>query len=305
MRSARKAGRPRACLSRWRGQRGQTFPFVVVVLFCLFIVAGAVINVGQAVNRRIFLQIAADAGAFTGATEMARGLNTLAQLNGKIQKAWGVMTYSTAGFTVSPSCVASDLGVAGYSTVYGVTTEMMRLVNQGYGKRARAQAERVTKYNQMDLFPGEELDMAESDADSGLESPRPKDRLVNLTEVMEGTAPVFPSLASAKKRAKWACLAGILPVPRSAGFGLWYEKKPDPRIAFVWVVKAPATRARVFDSFFGPNLIPKMTAVAAARPVGGEIKKAQEKYVAKMIPVRDLKGSVWDWRKRIYRTVHH
>jgi hypothetical protein len=100
-------------------------------------------------------------------------------------------------------------------------------------------------------------------------------------------------------------MAGVVPVPRRAGFGLWYEKKPNPRIAFVWVVKAPATRARVFDSFFGPNLIPQMTAVAAARPVGGEIKTAREKYVAKMIPVRELKGSVWDWRNRVMRAIRH
>ena len=32
------------------------------------------------------------------------------------------MTYATAGFTVSPSCVGNDLGVAGYSTVYGATS---------------------------------------------------------------------------------------------------------------------------------------------------------------------------------------
>ena len=56
----------------------------------------------------------ADTGAFTGATEMARGLNTLAKLNGKIQRAWSIMTFATAGFTVAPSCLASDAAVAGY-----------------------------------------------------------------------------------------------------------------------------------------------------------------------------------------------
>ena len=138
-----------------RSERGQTFPFVVVLLFSLFIVAGVVINVGQAVNRRIFLQIAADAGAFTGATEMARGMNTIAQLNGTIQRAWASLTYTTAGFTVSPTCAASVPAVIAYKTVQGVTADLIRLVNLGYGRRARSEAERVTSYNAMDLFPDE------------------------------------------------------------------------------------------------------------------------------------------------------
>jgi hypothetical protein len=71
------------------------------------------------------------------------------------------------------------------------------------------------------------------------------------------------------------------------------------------VVKAPAAKARVFDSFFGPYLIPEMTAAAAARPVGGEVKKAKQEYVVKMIPVRDLKGSVYDMRNRVSRAVRH
>ena len=303
MRADDRKGR-RSGLVLWEDQRGQTFPFVVTVLFCLFLIAGAVINVGQAVNRRIFLQMTADAGAFTGATEMARGLNTLAQLNAKIQRAWSSMTYATAGFTVSPQCAASDLGVAGYGTVLGATTELMNLVNSGYGKRAKSEARRVTEYNQRELFPGETLRMDESDG-AGLESPRPKDRVVDLRQVPDGTAPIYASLSTARSAAKWACLAGKTQAVRSGLFGLWFEKKPDPQIAFVWVVKAPRIKARVFDSFFGPDLIPEMTAVAAARPVGGEIKTAKEQYIAKMIPVRNLKGSVYDMRFRVSRTVQH
>jgi hypothetical protein len=286
------------------GERGQTFPFVVVLLFALFIIAGLVINVGQAVNRRIFLQIAADAGAYTGASEMARGMNTLAKLNGDIQKAWGGMTTATAGFTITP-CIASDIGVAGYASVQGAATTLMTLVNKGYGARARSEAERVTTYNALDLFPNEQLEMGESDSSSGLQSPRPKGRVVEMMEVPPGTSPVFPALSPARKMAAWTCVTGIIPQPRSAMFGLWYQKAPGSPVAFVWVVKAPATRARVFDTFFGPTLIPKMTAVAAAKPVGGEIKLARQEYITKLIPVRDLGGSVWDWRNRIRRYLQH
>jgi hypothetical protein len=288
----RASSRPRR--HRWAGERGQTFPFVVVLLFALFIIAGLVINVGQAVNRRIFLQIAADAGAYTGASEMARGMNTLAKLNGNIQQAWADMTKATAGFTVTV-CPASDMGVAGYSSVQRAASTLMNLVNKGYGARARSEAERVTTYNALDLFPDERLEMGESDSSSGLQSPRPKGRVVDVMEVPPGTNPVYPALSSARKAATWTCMVGIFPQPRSGMFGLWYQKTPGSPVAFVWVV----------DSFFGPMLIPKMTAVAAAKPVGGDIKLARQEYVAKLIPVRELGGSVWDWRNRIQRYLHH
>lgn len=297
--------RPRFLVCRVRDERGQTFPFVVTLLLALFIVAGVVINVGQAVNRRIFLQIVADAGAFTGATEMARGMNTIADVNGKIQRAWGTLTFATMGFTVTP-CAASDLAVAGYGTVAGASTTIIDLVNQGYGERARAQAKRVTDYNVMDLFPGEEqlIQAGERDADSGLKSPRPDNHLVDLMEVPPGTPPKAPAMSPARKRAAWICVSP-LPQPRSAIFPLWFQKPPGKPIAFVWVVKAPTRRARVFDAIFGPNAIPAMTAAAAAKPVGGNIKEAKAEYVAKFIPVRGFIGSIWDAVKRINRQVHH
>lgn len=288
-------------------ERGQTFPFVLTLLLALFIVVGVVINIGQAVNRRIFLQIVADAGAYTGASEMARGMNTIAELNGKIQQAWGSMTYATAGFTLA-SCSASDLGVAGYGSVAGASRILIDLVNQGYGKRARSEALRVTNYNVMDLFPTEEeqIQMGETDSRSGLKSPRPEGRLVDLMEVPGGTPPMAAALSPARKAAGWGCVtAKGQVVPRSAVFPLWVQKRPGPPIAFVWVVKAPARRARVFDNIFGPMAVPQMTAAAAAKPVGGSIREGKVEYVTKLIPVSGLTGSVWDAMRRISRKVHH
>lgn len=288
-------------------ERGQTFPFVVTLLLALFVVVGVVINIGQAVNRRIFLQIVADAGAYTGASEMARGMNTIAELNGKTQQAWGSLTFATAGFTLA-SCAASDLGVAGYYSVAGASKTLIDLVNEGYGKRARSEAERVSNYNVMDLFPTEEeqIQMGETDSASGLKSPRPEGRLVDLMEVPSGTPAMAAAASPARKRAVWGCFTPKGTVsPRSAVFPLWVQKRPGPPIAFIWVVKAPARRARVFDSMFGTRAIPAMTAAAAAKPVGGSIKDAKVEYVTKLIPVSGFKGSVWDAVRRISRKVHH
>lgn len=296
---------PSARTRFFRSERGQTFPFVVVLLFSLFIVAGVVINVGQAVNRRVFLQILADTGAFTGATEMARGMNSIATLNLVIQQAWASMTYSTVGFTVS-ACPASYLGVAGYKTVRGATGEFIRMVNIGYGRRARSEAESVTRFNAEDLFPGETIEMGETDAVNGILQQRPRAHLIDLDEVPSGTWPEVPALSAARTAATWICMAGPIPTEQSATFSLWFQKRRTPSpVAFVWVVKAPAARARVFDSFFGGRIIPKMTAAAVARPVGGEIKKARARYVAKMVPLYQLRSAVWDLKNRLMRTVHH
>jgi Flp pilus assembly protein TadG len=78
----------------WQDERGQTFVFVLTILFALFLIVAMSVNIGQAVNRRIMLQIAADAGAFTGASEMARGMNTIAEVNLRIQRAWAAMATS-------------------------------------------------------------------------------------------------------------------------------------------------------------------------------------------------------------------
>ena len=58
----------------------------------------------------------------------------------------------------------------------------MNLVNVGYGRRAKTEAQRVSTYNGRDLFPGESLRMSESDG-AGLQSPRPTAKLVNLVPV--------------------------------------------------------------------------------------------------------------------------
>ena len=62
-------------------ERGQSTPFFLCFLVLMTVMVGTMVNVGQAINRRIALQIAADAGAWTGATNMAIGMNALAEVN--------------------------------------------------------------------------------------------------------------------------------------------------------------------------------------------------------------------------------
>jgi hypothetical protein len=68
-----------------------------------------------------------------------------------------------------------------------------------------------------------------------------------------------------------------------AGYKL--QKLGQPYI-FVWRVKETRpTRALFFDSFFGPDAIPAMTAVAVAKAVGGDVHRGRSRYRAKMVPV--------------------
>jgi Flp pilus assembly protein TadG len=288
----------------WRDERGQTLAFVMTTLLALTLVAGVSINIGQAVTRRVLLQMVADAGAFTGATVMARGMNTIAEQNLRIQKAWAVTADATLGFT-APPCIASDLATGAYAVVRTNVGRLIRALNEGYGQLAETEASRVTRYNAVDLFPSERLTMGESDSASGLVPQRPQGRLVNIEEVPGGTRPAVPSLSPGFTNRAWTCWQGPLVMPRSKAFGLWYRMTPSAPIQFLWVVTAPRTEARFFDRFFGPRAIPEMTAAAVAKPVGGEIALGRAKYVAKMTPLRQIRGQVFDAVLRRVRTIHH
>lgn len=291
----------------WRGERGQVFAFVATILFGMFLFAAASINIGQAVTRRMLLQMTADAGAFTGATVMAQGLNTIAQQNLRIQRAWGTMAAATAAFTLPP-CLSSDMGTAYYGVASGRLAYMIRTLNTAYGRRASDQAREITEYNAVDLFPSEKLVMGESHGSSGIRRQRPDGRLVELEQVPTGTtvAPEVSSPAPGFRQRSWSCLSFPATEPRIGAFELWYRAKRSAMpIAFVWTVTAPATRARAFDTFFGPMAIPEMTAAAVARPVGGEIALGKSLYVAKMTPLRNVVARVYDSFFNRSRTVSH
>ncbi|MBI1874756.1 MAG: Tad domain-containing protein [Acidobacteria bacterium] len=75
--------------NKHRGQSGQSTAMVVTMLFLLMLFVGVVVDVGQAVNRRIALQIVADTGAYTGASVMAVGLNQIAYFGVRLRRQRG------------------------------------------------------------------------------------------------------------------------------------------------------------------------------------------------------------------------
>ena len=68
--------------------------------------------------------------------------------------------------------------------------------------------------------------------------------------------------------------------------------KPGSPYLFVWRVREKQpTKALFFDTFFGPNAMPRMTAVAVAKAVGGDVHRGLSRYRAKMIPVSKYSAS--------------
>jgi hypothetical protein len=150
--------------------------------------------------------------------------------------------------------------------------------------------------------------MGESHGPSGIKRQRPEGRLVELEQVPHGTA-VSPEVSSPTpgfRQQSWTCSLYPGLAPRTAAFDLWFRaKRSSMPIAFVWTVTAPATKARAFDTFFGPMAIPEMTAAAIARPVGGEIGLGRSRYVAKMTPLRKVVARVYDSFFDRSRSVSH
>jgi hypothetical protein len=310
---------PSTLAGRVRREDGQTFVFVLTMLFALLLLVATSINIGQAVNRRILVQMLADAGAFTGATEMARGMNTIAEQNGRIQNAWMIMVGATHFFT-DPPCRANDEATGAYGRARAALGRVIEALDAGYGRRAEDEARRVTEYSAIDLFPGERLAMGESLP--GLRPQRPAGRVVELEQVPDGTKPETLLLEALDVRHRgafesaagfggfshrvWGCRSSEGLLPREASFDLWYRAVADSTpVAFVWVVTAPARQARLFDRFFGPDAIPEMSAAAVAKPIGGEIKRARAFYVTKMVPLRELLPRVADNVRQRWRDVYH
>jgi hypothetical protein len=300
-------------MRRWRSNRGQSTAMVIVMLWVLILFVALVANVGQAVNRRIALQTIADAGAYTGATKMAEGMNYIAYANGTIQDYWALATDAWLANTIALSTCAGFDGIHGaYEGLYQAMNIPIQIINGigpfGYGGTlagglVHSEAKRVSDYNAADLFPGEKLDFREPGLTDSFNMelgaiPPSRDllRLVDLEEVSNGTDPntKFPSVpplgSGSTTSHTQPCLTvcGLVPcvLPETWSFDVWYKKSSSDVKYFVWIAEAPASRVMIFDAFFGPNAMPKMTAAAAARPVGGNIEKGEPRYVAQMVPMK-------------------
>jgi hypothetical protein len=286
---------------RPRGTRGQASAMVICFLFLLILFVAVVVDVGQAVNRRVALQLVADTGAFTGATAMAVQLNAMARWNKQIQDDWVALTRATLGFgtedlggglTRYPQCPVSDVAVATYDRRRLLLGAKYDTVNKAV-RKAFTEAARLSFDNALDLFPGETaFDYAESDSapDTALQRGRSERELMPSEQVPNGTAPVSPgALSNSRRHADWECIEPS-PAPhiesRSADFDVWFRKVPGTPVQyFAFRASAPPTRGLMFDEVLGPNAMPVMKAAAVAKPVGGSIEKGEPEYLAKMVDV--------------------
>ena len=278
-------------------ERGQSTPFFLCFLVLMTVMVGTMVNVGQAINRRMALQILADAGAWTGATNMAIGMNGLAKVNG-----WrhDIEPVASVGVPIAGLIGLDDV----MQKIFEVGTTIINFVDMGiqigYAKIPYDEAARVTFYNAHDLFPGEQLEWFEgfrpglisNGSDQvGNEVPFTKSRPTVCTDqpFLDETIFVLP------------CLVDIEPIkntvyyvepcfpfgycPTSYTYVKWYEKS-DEIISFIWVVRAPEAKP-IFNPFdvFGDDAIPSMVAAAHAKPLGGTIESSDDDYRVKMMPL--------------------
>lgn len=276
-------------------ERGQTTPFFLCFLVVMTMFVGLIVNVGQAVNRRMALQIAADAGAWTGATNMAIGMNTLAEIN---QVRRDIHPLIKPGLYI-----AGPLGVDGLvKTAWEIITAILDTLDAGvqigYAKIPFDEASRVTWYNNQDLFPGEQLRWYEgfrpgwmSSGGDGLsnEVPFGKSRqTICLEQPFPTTQLPLPCLVDEEPLRDtityfvWNPFEGF---QRTYNYIKWWEKSGF-QTAFVWIVESPPARPH-YNPFglFGDDAIPMMRAAAAAKPVGGTIESGDDEYRVKFIPL--------------------
>ncbi len=315
--------------TRHRSESGQSTVLVTAMLFTLALFVALVVDVGQMVNRRVALQLVADAGAFTGATVQAVQLNHYAYWSRLVQNAYKNASGVSLGFNFS-ECWS---GVGAASLFFYANSGMARALLNFFNKAAD-EARSHSEYNIDDLFPGERnnfgfstIAIGEGGAIDPLNGNIPViplsrgDRLYTGDHAWSMETPMQPlieisvritgMLPWAKSRAgsgfeSWQCATLLpptsfrIPMPGPPGWKL-QRLGPWPFI-FVWkVTERRPTRALFFDRLFGPNTVPAMTAVAVAKAVGGDVHRGRSRYRAKMIPVSRYsvtQGVIFDQQAR-------
>lgn len=283
---------------------GQTTPFFLCFLAVMLLFLALVINLGQAVNRRMALQIIADSGAWAGATDVAIGLNKLSELNGYRHDIWPI---ASVGMPIFGPIQRLDKTVHEvWNAITTVINVLDMAVNVGFTKRAYDSARHASIYNLNDLFPGElytsfRMDEGMSDTFGGIsdaEMPLLKSRQTVCYAHLDDTVdppglPAYPCLIPEEAVEETLVYVGCeffgpfyVCYPVFWTLTKWYKRDDNDTATFVWVVQAPPV-----DPFFNPfNLftgaIPSMTAAAAARPVGGNFEEGDDDYRVRMVPLR-------------------
>jgi hypothetical protein len=283
---------------RRHGERGQTTPFFLCFLVVMTMFVGLIVNVGQAVNRRMALQITADAGAWTGATNMAIGMNALAEIN---QWRRNIHPLIDPGLYIAGALSLDGVVKAIWEFATAVLDTLDAGVQIGYAKIPYDEAARVTWYNNQDLFPGEQLQWYEGFRPGWFSSG--SDTISNEVPFGKSRPTFCMEQPFPYTKLPLPCLVDLDPIntsityftPRFPPFSCcpvetysytkWWEKT-GLEILFVWIVEAPPTRPH-YNPFglFGDDAIPMMRAAAAAKPVGGTIESGDDEYRAKFVPL--------------------
>ena len=297
---------------RCAGEKGQTTLFVLCSFMVFFMLFALVANVGQAVNRRVMLQMVADAGAFTGASTQATVMNTMSEFNQIIDTSWDVATALMLYWTFQ-FCGVDDAIGAIYRIIETVMSIMIRVSNHGGAVWAIMEAEMVTRQNIRDLFPDGSVHSPLESFGGLLSSPSSVgmgvSHIVNMQKawpsLFSGFATVRIEQESVTKN--WICYTPPFSVSSKSGtFNLpWEKSEPDEVTRFYWWVSADPVDALVLPRKswmpFGFPQVPAMTAVALAKPIGGDIEPDENgaEYVARLIPLStidaifvDLGGSI-------------
>lgn len=300
----------RWCVFR-RDERGQIVPMVTVMLPVLLLFVALVVNVGQAVNRRVAVQLMADTSAFSGATTMAVHLNRMAWANRQIQRGWVIVGIATGMYFWTPVTCGTVTWVPG---VYNQLADGMKLLIDVFNRTGNARSMNWARNvafgdtgNGPELFPGEYRQFTgkfwtspgvlseDNVLPAALDYIEP---LVELEDVPSDTDPnvdffgdtgLFGSATSDSWGCPYVYVFGF-PIPpfpiqnQSERYTTWYQEKDDSKPqTFLAEITAPPTPARLFPNVFGN--IPEMVAIGAARPTGGSIKEGNAEYIVQVVPV--------------------
>jgi hypothetical protein len=295
-----RARKGRRWPARLRDESGQTTFFVLCSFFTFFMFFALVANVGQAVNRRVLLQMVADTGAYSGASAQASAMNTISELNQVIDTSWdvtqGLMLYFTFQF-----CGVDDAITGIYRVIEGVMSVMIRVTNHGGAVWSIMEAEMVTRQNIRHLFPDGSVHTPLQSIPSLLTSPGSAamggSHVANLLEAWPAlTSLSLVRLEQDSVTKNWICYTPPYSLSSKSGsFNLPWEKSDDDEVTrFYWWVQADPVDALVLPQRpwfpFGFPQVPEMHAAALAKPVGGEIEPdgLGDAYVAKMIPLSTI-----------------
>jgi hypothetical protein len=257
-----------------------------------------VANVGQAVNRRVMLQMLADAGAFSGASAQATALNTISEFNQIIDTSWDItqalMLYFTFQF-----CGVDDAITGIYRVIETIMSVMIRITNHGGAVWSIMEAEMVTRANARELFPDGSIRTPLTSFGGLLSNPssvgQGASHILNMRKawpaLFSGFALVRLEQESVTKN--WICYTPPFSLSSKSGsFNLPWEKTDEDEVTrFYWWVTAEPVDALVLPRKpwmpFGFPQVPRMTAVALAKPIDGDVEpdKRGAKYVARLIPL--------------------